>query len=52
MKAWVKKGEMYFDDEAWTLIKKQARRQHRSPKLIVIRALRRGVAINKLREGK
>lgn len=48
-KAWVKKGKIYFNEEGWALVKEHARKQHRSPKIVVIRGLRRGM---KLMEGK
>lgn len=35
------KGKLYFDEVGWSLIKKFASKQHRSPKDIVISALRR-----------
>lgn len=43
MKAWISKGKIYFDEDAWALIKQYARKQHRSPKDIAMAGLRRGM---------
>lgn len=40
MKAWIEKGKIHFNEDGWVLVKKIARKQHRSPKLVVHRALR------------
>lgn len=42
MKAWYRRGKMHFDEEAWALIIKHARKQHKSTKYIVIAGLKRG----------
>lgn len=39
MKAWIKKGKIYFDIDGWALVKKVSKRKHQSPKTIVNRAL-------------
>lgn len=43
MKVTVRGKKIYFDDEAWALVKKCARLEHRSPYNIVISALKRGI---------
>lgn len=43
MKVTYRKGKMYFDNEAWALILKFARKMHKTPKQVVITALRRGI---------
>jgi hypothetical protein len=43
VKVTYRKGVMYFDEEAWALIIRYARKSHKTPKQIVIAALKRGV---------
>lgn len=45
MRAWMSKGKMHFDEEAWAMIKKHARKQHKTPKQIVIAALKRSLKL-------
>jgi predicted transcriptional regulator len=44
-KATIKKGKMYFDENGWAIVKQVARKKHRSPKYIVMQALRRMIKI-------
>lgn len=48
-KAWFSKGKIHFDADSWALVLVHARKQHRSPKDIVIAGLRR---VFKVRRGK
>lgn len=48
-KAWFSKGKIHFDQEGWDLVLRHARKQHRTPKQVVIAGLKRGM---KLQEGK
>ncbi len=43
MRVTYRKGVVYFDEEAWALIKRWAKKEHRSPKNIVIAAIKRGI---------
>lgn len=40
MRATIKNGKIHFCEEGWAMLKKVARKQHRSPKTVVHRALR------------
>lgn len=52
MKITVRKHRIYFDDEAWDLITRFARKAHRTNKQIVITALRRGVKLAQKEDSK
>lgn len=43
MKVTVQGRKIFFDQEAWALVKTCASREHRSPYNIVIAALKRGI---------
>jgi len=36
-----KRGKLYFNDVSWTMVKAVARRTKKSPKIVVIAALKR-----------
>jgi hypothetical protein len=40
-RATFKKGKLYFDENGWALVRQVARKQHKSPKAVVVQALRR-----------
>ena len=45
--AFYKKGVLYFDDRAWKYIKKQAEKEHTTPRNIVITSLKRYMRLYK-----
>lgn len=50
MKVTRRKNTLYFDPEAWALIKQAAKREHKSPKTIANEALKRGFKYAKRKE--
>lgn len=50
MKVWVRKNKAHFDEEAWSLIVRAAQRDHRTPKQVVIAAIRRGIKLCKAKK--
>lgn len=43
MKVWIRKHKMYFDQEAWDLILRHAKKAHQSPRTVVHQAIKRGI---------
>lgn len=48
-RATYKKGKLYFDEVGWQQVKRVAAHQHRSPKAVVIAAVKR--YIRKIKNG-
>lgn len=44
-----RKGKLYFNKEQWVLLKQIAQRVHQSPKTIVIRAIKKGIKLVKIK---
>ncbi len=43
-----RKGKLYFDQAGWSFVKLVAKRRHKSPKAVVIEAIKRYVKQNKV----
>lgn len=44
-KATIRRGKIYFDEAGWAIVRAAAKKAHKSPKQIVMVALKRGVKL-------